>query len=242
MTHNTLPAVTPVQELVKLLKATDVKKTEIEQSLKDIVFLRDAHLQSLIARLESGETTGDRYDDMVIRTHRVIDTKSLAAKYHELEARLSGHSGELMLIEYIGEVEDGMRRSDQDHKYISKRLFRLGVLSGEMLTWEKVHFSAMAYTFPVSQYLMEVVGKYHRRGLDQALSVCKNNILACQYHSHYGMESNPSPLPHHIADKGNIERIVIGDEEVLKWCKENREEGFYDRAAEALGKLVLTPE
>ena len=226
--------------------------TERLANQKEVVARSEEFLRSQMDRIKQrvidGESTGDKFQDIVIRDFGVIDD-GLRKKYADLEARLAGRKGEFILIEFTSSVMHrhvfGKGRENRDQNF-----FRIGVLEGEALVFCKLGYGGRneESALPVSRFITRPVGHFSRKE-PRLLEVTAGNIFADVFVPGYGNDSNPPslrvhfapPSPHEFFVRHKNLEIVIGDADVQNWSKAQLMEDFYRAAADSLSKLILTP-
>ncbi len=233
-----------IQELRRTISDLTVEENILNKKLKELGTDKYKVVTELRERLAQGETTGDRYVDMVIRMHGVEKLEELTAKYRTLEEQLKGKKGEFILIHYVIQMPHTFHSHGVDT--FPHRMLRLAVLEGEEVVWTSsesvISNNGKILTLPTSQYLQLEQSIYlHDDKLDGKLETEKGPLFD-PFHLGGGNDTSPPYLGlEDFTERGFAEDLVIGDEAVQEWLTKNAMPGLYKPAAHALSKLILEP-
>ena len=220
----------PTSVLPQLLEISELEeqKAVFEDEAKKVdAKIRDC-LSDIRKALENSATTGDPLRDLVIKDWGISEV--VEKRYRLLQKRLVGKKGEFVLIPFATKVPH-KHTFGEGYEYRDARCYRLGVLEAETLVWEK----DVQITLPISRYIS---GEEGFVSPSEVHELHKENIFA---HAFGGFHEGDPPLLRELinGDCGYV--IVIGDEAVRKWLKEQRMQGLFKSVADALSKLVLEP-
>src|SRR3989344_6791492 len=105
------PKPTSIQGMLDDIELFGRGKTRLEKRLS-VTGERLRHALSLLeTAVKDGKSTGDHIRDYLLMTGFGLDEEA-KERLHTLERSLKGKQGELVLLSFHGEVEDGIQRSD----------------------------------------------------------------------------------------------------------------------------------
>jgi hypothetical protein len=207
------------------------QEESILQSKKYILEL----MSSIQGRIIAGETTGDRFQDIVIRCHGLPD-EVLEANYRELEGKLKGRQGEFVVIEFSKDIPFKFTMTGSESR--RHTFFRIGLLAGDSLVFETLNEGSpfKECTLPVPQYLAGNTDTLYVWKNQTSRAPDKQNIFAggSLYHE------QPPELRAVVAGFKQLE-FIVGNEAVQEWLKKHSAEKFFKVAADALSMLSMEP-
>ena len=211
-----------IKALQKLVGSKEAELAGLQQEVR----LRVGQLQAEIAK---GGTTEDPLRDLVIRAYGL--NEEITEQYRLLQNRLAGKRGEFVLIRYHAEVRERFGRDIRSSDFRHEQRFRIGILQNEKL---RLTEGTQNITLPIDQYLPGVwqSGAWSVSAEKQPV---KNDFF------HWAMEDDPPALAKYMTEEHLAGDFFIGDEAVLAELKKNRDEKFFNTAAERLGRLILEP-
>lgn len=110
--------------------------------------------------------------------------------------------------------------------------FRIGFLQTEEL---RLAEGTQAITLPVSQYLLGVWDR------GAGIVGTEGKFVEDDFFKWFGADDQPPSLAHYMTEECLAPHFFIGNEAVREELKKNRDEKFFNIAAERLGRLILTP-
>lgn len=227
----------PLPAAVECLKEEITTRNQFVEAHKTALADKDEklveHLGMIRARLEAGETTGDRITDLMLRVHGF--DQGMIEKYAALEAQLEGRRGEFVLISFDTSVPFKHTMTHTEDRHAS--CYRIGVLEDEHLKIGE-SFGMKIITFPVSRYIYgEKSILMNEKNLPHTLPIEIGDLF-----EHYFHGMNPPLLSELLQEVDEeLRGIFIGDDAVKGWLKRHLMPGLFKPAADALSKLILEP-
>ncbi len=238
--------------LQNLLTEADALQRALEKHVREGERLRwfsDKATKAVRKAVRSGETTGDRIKDFILARDGAFHEAD-EKRYRAIDKALRGRKKELVLVTrrvgidrgpmYHHSGSSGSGRMDIAPRMSSKETvirFRCGVLKAEKLVVSLDQYPPRC-ELPVAKWITE--STYSQGDFHDESSVLQVFGNATEY---LVLDSTVDLVPDELFPF--VSRVVVGDETVRSWLKENRHEHaeeIFKKCAELLGKLVLTPE
>jgi hypothetical protein len=215
----------------------------MQRSLKELETRRGILAESLAADIGNGATTGNRYRNLVLREHGILDDEA-EVRYCALEAMLRGKTGEFFAVLYP-QIQNGPL---EYHRHAHRRLIhsRIGILEGEQLIWARLNADGdMGYTLPISKYIQGwAVAKNqipffmnYPGAIDVGIFEAYEDEEIRPFASFMGFSKS--------ADDRDRDRwetnFIIGDDAFSAWLRvlvRDDADRYFEAAAKALGRLV----
>jgi len=193
--------------------------------------------KGLRRRLEKGETTGDRLQDLVLHIGGGVGDP-LLPRLRELESVLKGKKGQFVLLHFDAKVPD-RHTFGRGYSHRSEECYRLGVLEGEELdiVKNKSSFYPEQLSVMVSKYIQGTPFPMLNQDLvDLNLKVQDGNIFE---RKHGGFHpGNPKVLVELLQHNDWQRVIVVGDDAVGSWLHQKTMKSLFTAAGIALGKIA----
>lgn len=228
---------TKVTELLATVADLYTEEETAQAELKRVGDRIQQETSKLRAALAAGGTTKDPLYDLVLKAGYGVNDPSLP-KYRELQARLKGKRGEFVMVRYYVDVRERFGGTFDESDMRHEEHFRIGVLAGEEFRGVSIAGTPLI-TLPVDTYMQGTWPRSHSHTVTFE-DECPHAPLRGDF-LELRSEDDPPRLLEYLQNEHYAANLVIGDDAFRAELKRVECEGFFFEAADALGRLVLTP-
>lgn len=185
---------------------------------------------------EEGHTTSDRLTDLLLLVG-CSPKDPLEPKLRELQKRLEGKTGELVVIRYTSQVRTRFGGPGSDLGLESRHFFRAAILQSEELALScGTNDLDIRISLPVSGF----VQGYWGEGLVCPVSIA-DGLIEGDLFKHAYTGGAPPAFVHYVSEEQLKDDLLIGDEAVKEALKPVQSEACFDKICARLGRALAHP-